>query len=249
MDALALCIENFFSYAQMVGGSPAGGLFQAPGGSAAGASGFDSADDNYAVFAPAAAAADLPLVAGFFEQRGLPFMVPVFPDLNENFRRRLNECGIISHCEYTAMSLPLADVPKTADDNAVRAISDADVRAWAQAAWLGFGDLGPASPEFLCFSRYLAACRSNRLYCLRQDGRAVCTGILHQSKNTCGLYYFAVPPAFRRRGYAKRLLKTLAAAAGTSELVLLATAAGLPVYLDSGFKALAAVPVSTKGRQ
>jgi GNAT superfamily N-acetyltransferase len=250
MDSLSLCIENFTSYTEMLGGSPCGDLLRADGG-LAGASGLASAGENYAVFGPGATENDLSSVVGFFGIRRLPFAVPVFPGLDDKFAHVLERHGVIPRHEYAAMSLPLAGRPRETDD-AAAAVTDAQsLEAWTSAVWLGFGDQGNPDLPFARHAAYLASCPANRLYYLAEGGNAVCAGLLHQSEHVCGLYYFATPPEFRRRGFAFRLLKALSAQAAqhSNQLVLLATEEGRPVYEKFGFQTLAMVPVRMKGEE
>ena len=253
MDSLALCLENFLSFTEMLGESPAGDLFRTQEGSVAGASGVESAGENYALFRPGATEEELSSVISFFGVRRLPFAVPVFPGLDDKFCRTLSRHDIEKRHEYTAMSLPLAGVSRAWNGGLFQArpADKGSVAEWGQTVWLGFGDTGRADAQTAKHAAYLASCPANSLYYLKIDGSPVCAGLLHKSANCCGLYYFATPPEYRRRGYAGRLLAALAAKAaeGADELVLLATSAGRPVYEKFGFQPLAPVPVRMKGME
>ena len=251
MDSLSLCIENFISFMEMLGDSPCGDLFRAPGDGLAGASGLASAGENYAVFGAGATENDLSSVVGFFGLRRLPFSVPLFPGLDDKFARALERHGVVPRHEYAAMSLPLAGLPRETDDAAATVADTQSLTAWTSAVWLGFGDQGRPDLPYARHAAYLASCPANRLFYLAEEGKAVCAGLLHQSEHVCGLYYFATPPEFRRRGFALRLLKTLSAQAAqaSDQLVLLATEEGRPVYEKFGFQALAMVPVRMKGEE
>ena len=251
MDSLALCIENFISFTEMLGESPAGGCFRTENGSVAGASGVESAGENYAVFLPGATEGELSSVIGFFGVRRLPFAVPVFPGLDDKFCRTLSRHSIEKRHEYTAMALALSGVPREEDDCVAAVETQKDLGEWTQAVWLGFGGTGSPDAAAVKHAAHLVSCGSNRLRFLRVDGEPVCAGLLHNSEHVCGLYYFATPPEFRRRGFALRLLKTLSAQAAqaSDQLVLLATEEGRPVYEKFGFQALAMVPVRMKGEE
>ena len=250
-DSLSLCRENFASFTEMLGGAPDGAYIRLADGSAAGASGLDSAGDSYALFAPGASATEAAIVVGFFDGGGFPFMVPLFPENGAALGAELARRGLTARGFHTAMSLSLAGTNFERGGDTTEASSESEVREWTETTWRGFGGEGAPDAAYTAFSRYMAQCAGNRLFFLRDEGRAVCAGLLLKSANTVGLYYFAAPPEYRRRGYARLLLRALAfeAAKEYGELVLLATEAGRPAYESFGFETLASITMMGRGAE
>lgn len=250
-DTLSLCRENFASFTEMLGSAPDGAYIRLADGSAAGASGLDSAGDSYALFAPGASTKEAATVVDFFDGGGFPFMVPLFPENGAELGAELARRGLTERGFHTAMSLRLAGSSFERGRDTTEVSSESDIREWTEATWRGFGGEGAPDATYSAFSRYMARRAGNRLYFLRGEGRAVCAGLLLKSTNTVGLYYFATPPEYRRRGYARRLLCALASEAVKEygELVLLATEAGRPAYESFGFKTLASITMMGKGAE
>ncbi len=237
--------ENFFSTVRMLGRSPGGDLLLLPSGTVAGATGLPYAGENYALFTSSATIDDLYAVLDFFKSRKLPFLVPQFPEMDEKFCALLALHGLEVRRSYTAMSIRVIS-REDPHDRAVIKISDHEqICEWADSSWAGFGGARPAPDNFRSLTKYMANCGENDLFYLNSEGQAACTGLLHNTGGTCGLYYFATLPELRRRGLAGRLMRSLVwqASCFSDNLVLLATEAGLPMYSRFGFNTIAQIPV------
>lgn len=131
-----------------------------------------------------------------------------------------------------------------------RVCGESEANEWGRVVWEGFGG-AVVTPEYLALARHLAARKENKLYLLRDGSDAVSSALLHHTERSCGLYYFATPPEFRRRGHAKRLMEFLVneAARDYKEMVLLATPEGLPLYSAFGYRALAEIPMRSDSEE
>lgn len=72
-----------------------------------------------------------------------------------------------------------------------------------------------------------------------EDGFAVGTGLLYQTGDVAGFHMVAVPPVYRRRGYARQIMLALIHKAHTLDCrlaTLQASTAGAPLYLQLGFE-------------
>lgn len=247
MENMSFFAINLFSMARMLGRSPAGGLLELPSGAVAAASGYPAAGENYLLLTADTAEGETEESLRFFSRRRLSFVAPALPNANRIALGTLEKAQIDARITYTAMSLDLErfradDAP---DDGLVRVSTPKEVRQWGQTVWKGFGG-GVIDAGYAALTRHMAGQSENTLYTLRDGGDAVACGLLHRDVvGGCGLYYFATKPAFRRKGYARRLMNGIAreAAAGHDKLLLLATPAGLLFYTDFGFASLAKVPM------
>ena len=120
-----------------------------------------------------------------------------------------------------------------------------DTARWGEAAWYAFGgEAGAAAKAYVPFGEYLANHPKNRAFALEEHGRYVSTALIHETDEAYGLYYFATVPERRRQGLAAKLMDGVTAALPEKKpLVLLATEAGLPFYINYGFKIIDKVPV------
>lgn len=246
MDSFGVFTENLFSFARMLGSKFGGGMLSGPSESLAAASGLPYAGENYLLLTPKASVFEAEQLLGFFAVRNLPFAAPELPDTPPKLVSALETKKIFPLRVYTAMTLDLSQASACEEKSLIQVPGKSGADDWGRVVWEGFGGSdGGLTEEYLALARHLASRPENGLYLLTEDGKPVSCGLLHRTKNSCGLYYFATPPAFRRRGYARRLMKALSgkAARDYKELVLLATTEGLSFYLDFGFKALAKIPM------
>lgn len=243
MDSRSVFTVNLFSFARMLGARLGGGSLSGPSGSVAASSGLPYAGENYLLLKPEASVFEAERLIGFFAARELPFVAPELPGTLPRLVSALEGNGILPVRTYTAMAIDLSRHTGAGEPRMKRVTDGAD--EWGRAVWEGF-DGGPDVPDdYLALARHLAGCRDNALYLLEEEGRALACGLLHKTENSCGLYYFATLPEFRRRGCARRLMEGLAAEAARhgGEMVLLATPEGLPFYLDFGFRRLAEITI------
>lgn len=244
--------ENFFSFAAMLGSAPHGGVL-AMGDSIAAASGQPYAGENYAIFGVGARPCDVRAILDFFRARSADFVAPILPLTPNDIVRALEANGIVHRCTYTAMSLQIhargTCVKSHKKSNefkeiSARRISNADAQRWGVSVWLAFG--GTMCDEARSYSEYaafLASHEKNDAFALEGDARYLSTALIHKTKRTAGLYYFATLPEWRRHGFAARLMDAVTAEYADMPFVLLATEEGLPFYLAYGFDALAKIPI------
>lgn len=249
MEAMQLFEENLFSYARMLGTNFGGGKLTDTSGSLASASGLPYDSENYLLLLPSASPFAAEQLIAFFQARSLPFIAPVLPGTPPRLLKVLDDAKVLPALTFTAMSIR----PEAAGGagRLLRVGAEAEAETWAHVVWHGFDSGGVTSPEYLALARHMAETPRNELYLLYDGDTPVSSALLHFTERSCGLYYFATPPEFRRRGHARRLMRALlgAAAGRYGELVLLATPEGLPFYLDFGFRALAEIPIRALGHQ
>lgn len=236
--------ENFFSFVSTLGGAPGGALLRLSHTSLAAASGQPHAGENYALFAENSGEAEVKKALAFFNGRKAGFAAPRLLRTPEEAVRALEENGAAARRIYTSMYLPPENMPEAGAPE-VKEISEDDAAKWGEAAWYAFGgEDGAEAVAYIPFGVYLAEHGSNRAFALQDGGVFASTALIHETRNTFGLYYFATLPDRRRRGFAQRLMDGVTAAlAGKKPLFLLATEAGLPFYTKYGFKTLDKVPV------
>ena len=244
MDFAGIFDKNFFSFAEMLGGAPGGGLLPLGGASLAVASGQPHAGENYALLAQGAEADDIRKAAQFFAERGAEFVTPWLPQTPQAVARALEEHGIERRRIYTSMYLPVEAERGHNSPEAV-ALTPENAARWGEAAWYAFGgEGGDAAHAYVPFGEYLARHPKNRAFALEEAGRYVSTALIHETPEAYGLYYFATVPERRRQGLAAKLMDgVIAALPEKKPLVLLATEAGLPFYISYGFKIIDKVPV------
>jgi ribosomal protein S18 acetylase RimI-like enzyme len=237
--------ENLLSAVRMLGRNPAGDLLELPSGTVAGSTGLPYAGENYALFSSAATAGDISLVFDFFKRMQIPFIVPQVNESSDKIYARLASYGFKPYHTYTAMSINTGSANDPRDADVVEVSGLVDTRKWADASWAGFTGEQPAPDNFRRLAEYMSDCNENSLFYLNFDGKPVCSGLLHKSMNTYGLYYFATHPGFRRLGLARRLMVHMLwrASFSAEKTVLLATESGYPMYLGFGFVTEAQIPI------
>ena len=244
MDFAGIFDKNFFSFAEMLGGAPGGGLLPLGGASLAAASGQPHAGENYALLAQGAGADEVEKAARFFAERGAEFVTPWLPQTPQAVARALEERGIERRRIYTSMYLPV-EAERGHCSPEVAEVTAAEAARWGEAAWYAFGgEAGEEARAYALFGEYLANHPKNRAFALEEEGRYVSTALIHETPEAYGLYYFATVPERRRQGLAAKLMDGAASALPEKKpLVLLATEAGLPFYISYGFKIIDKVPV------
>lgn len=235
---------NFFSFAEMLGGAPDGGVLRLGGMSFAASSGQSSAGENYVLLAEEAGSGDIERASRFFEERGAQFVLPWLPRTPQAVARTLEERGIERRRIYTSMYLPCENMSGKAPEG-FAPITEASAPRWAETAWLAFGGApGADALAYVPFGAYLATHGANRAFALAEGERLVSTALIHETNDAYGLYYFATMPDRRRRGLAAKLMDGVVASLPEQKpLVLLATEAGLPFYINYGFKIIDKVPI------
>ncbi len=244
MEFAAIFDKNFFSFAEMLGGAPGGALLPLSGRSFAASSGQRSAGENYALLAEGAEGRDVENALGFFAARGAGFVVPWLRQTPQSVARALLERKLERRRIYTSMYLAPGNTAGAAGDG-LAAIDAEKAARWGETVWRAFGgEEGEEERAYLPFCGYLAAHPKNRAFALDEAGRFVTTALVHETPEACGLYYFATMPDRRRQGLAAALLdRVRALLPARKPLVLLATEAGLPFYINYGFKIIDKVPI------
>ncbi|NLV82897.1 MAG: GNAT family N-acetyltransferase [Synergistaceae bacterium] len=247
MCELDIFKENFFSTMMMLGKNPAGSLTVLPSGSLVSMSGLPSEDDNYVLFNSLTTQCEVKKSLDLFNKQKVPFVAPEFPDLGEQLPKMLESLGLHTTNNYTAMYLSDKNKTYVSDTSCVEITSLSEAETWAIASWMGFEGKTPVSESYVDFTKYLISRRENKLFILKDKGIAVCSGLLCYSNRACGLYSFSTLPEYRRRGFAKLLMNSMAAVAFRSHniFVLLATEEGVPFYENFGFLSLANIPIRT----
>ncbi|MCF0248570.1 MAG: GNAT family N-acetyltransferase [Synergistes sp.] len=240
--------ENLYSFVSMLGGAPGGGRLEFSGVSLAVSSGRPYAGENYALFGMGAKESDVDSAAAFFRGRCSDFIVPLLPQTPFSLTAAFESNNLERRRIYTSMILPEEQLNEKNDalsDDIVE-ISNRDALDWGSAAWFAFGgEAGEEADSYKEYGAWLALHPDNRAFALKHEGRFVSTALIHETRRTFGLYYFATLPEYRRKGFAARLMGGLTAvlAGGEKPLVLLATEQGFPFYLSCGFKVIDRVPV------
>ena len=125
---------------------------------------------------------------------------------------------------------------------------EAGAERWAEAMWQGFG-AGPGAPGNLrVLVRGIRADGTLTLVTARIEDRDAGTFLLASapSSSAAGIYYFAVPPRYRRRGVATAMMTEIlriARRGGKWKILLQATPSGVPFYRAAGFEALGEIPL------
>lgn len=250
MDCYEIFEDDFRSYCKMLGCF--GTLREYPSGLLASASGISSAGENYALLSSSATPDDMRAADKFFREAHIPFVTPQLPGTPDNIIKELDLMGLRVQEVYTAMYAKGEPTKSVKSQGQLTEAVDEHLSCeWAQGAWFGFGGEKPFPASYANFAQYLSKRKDNKLFYLRQDGKAVSTALLHYSKYACGLYYFATLPEYRRKGLAKKLLKAIEPAAYSRHphFVLLATEEGLPFYLDFGFTVITKIPIRSYSKE
>lgn len=207
--------------------------------------GSDSASENWVFFRGTVEdEAVVRTALRFFEACGLPFVWPLLGGGEEV----LAGSGIREAGRLLAMARSCDRLVSKED---VRIVfepvrDDAEADRWADAMWLGFGADSAAPGKTSALVREMRTDGALRLVTARIDGQGAGTFLLALDPSAAGVYYFAVPPRFRRRGVATAMMVEilrLARREGRSRIVLQATPAGVPFYRSVGFEPLGELPL------
>ena len=173
----------------------------------------------------------------------VPYTVPIFPGCDEFMPQLLRDNGLRPGGTSFAMGLDKCDAVK---DAACEAVTNDNFADFVKLVWLGFDSACDLDYEYADYLKYMTNLPVTEAYLLRnEEGKAVSCGLLLDSGSVFGAYYFATLPEERRKGYARRLMGSLAARSFEKyeSLVLLSTEAGKPFYDNFGFAELGTVPL------
>ena len=225
-----------------------------PGGGFCLFTGSDSASENW-VFRRGSAPDEEAVYAAlrFFEacaagEGAAPFIWPL-PEGGGVLPR----FGLPERGRLLAMSRGCLDPAASADGgnpevSFVPVSDEADAERWAEAMWKGFG-AGPGAPGNLrILVRGMRADGTLKLVTARIEDQDAGTFLLASapSSSAVGVYYFAVPPRYRRRRVATAMMAEILRIAhrgGKQQILLQATPSGVPFYLAAGFEALGEIPL------
>ena len=180
-----------------------------------------------------------PNIARLLQQLPTPAVVPVWPGMPAGIEARLQQQRWHCAFEQTAMFLPLpAKLPGLDVCNhnfaSLPIHTPVDINHWCAIGSEAFGytiDTGIISR--------LANSHSTRLYLDYLNGLPVACALLHKTDNTIGLHQFGIARNFQGLGLARRFMHQLIREAESwqaKQLVLQASAAGLPLYTRLGFQ-------------
>ena len=210
------------------------------------ATGTNAASENWAFF-PSGAAEEQKVkrVCSFFEDSGLPFIWPLFPEAAAA-RQILEGSGMLAPGELLVMACSKIS-PK--ENNAAASLtfeSNEKTDIWAETAWMSFDSPPGAPASFIKLARGLRNSGGFFLLLARRDGVPVGTAMLTLSGRSAGIYYFATLPGERGKGIGEAMLREAARLAfehGRRVLILQATPSGVPFYASRGFKPLFRLPL------
>ena len=180
----------------------------------------------------------------FFETCGAPFVWPLLGEGRAVLSRfGLREAGRLLAMSRSCEALAEAEGPRV---TFAPVRDDAEADRWAEAMWAGFG-AGDGAPEaLLLLCRAMRTDDALRLVTARVEGRDAGSLLLALDPDAAGVYYFAVPPRYRRRGVATAMMAEALRHArdeGKRQIVLQATPSGVPFYRAAGFEPLGELPL------
>ena len=212
--------------------------------------GTEAASENWAFLPRPINKKDIENSLLFFEKCKVPFIWPLLPEQGEDSRSLLNasglnEAGILCMMRRSA-DLPLSDTtdPKALTFKQVNSRESSS--EWADAVWLGFGDDSPAPDSLKALAESLSIVKDVYLLAASMDSRIVGTSLLFLDTLSVGIYYFAVLPAYRRKGIAMSMMNeilNLAQYFKKQDILLQSTPAGKNFYLAAEFKPLSPLPL------
>lgn len=212
------------------------------------ATGTEAASENWAfVPSPSLNKAIVQRALPFFEALKLPFIWPVLPTADDEYRRLLEESGLPKQGSLTAMARRTSPVRSPKTDLTCEPVRTREEAAlWAEIAWRAFDSPPGAPAAFVYLAQELFTHGSFVLTIARRDTHPAGTYLLSLSGAEAGVYYFATLPEMRRNGVGAAMMNAiLNFAAGRSiDLVTLqATPAGTPFYASQSFQKLFDIPV------
>lgn len=234
--------DNFYTMGVLMAKAPKGNMLNISTALIC-SSGQPYPDENYLLFSPNANSVHIDCATQLMPSFRIPYTVPIFPGCDEFMPQLLRDNGLKPGETHYAMGL---DKCEMAMDPACERVTEENVKDFIETVWYGF-DSGPDFDyEYADYIKYMALLPVTESYILRnEEGKAVSCGLLLDSGSVFGTYYFATLPDERRKGYARRLMNSLAARSFEKyeSLVLLATEKGKPFYDSFGFADLGTVPV------
>ncbi|MEG1641474.1 MAG: GNAT family N-acetyltransferase [Synergistaceae bacterium] len=243
MSSYDLFMENFYAMSIMLTRAPKGSLLNISSAIIA-SSGLPFDDENFLLFGPSANAIHIDCAVGLMPGVGVPFSVPVFSNTDPFMPLLVKDKVACSESSHHVMALSRSGAFEF--DKCCELVDEGSIEEFAETVWKGFGTKGKVSEEYLEFARYLLSSPFNRLFILRNPRKkAVSCALLCDSGSSCGVYYFATLPRSRRKGFARRLMSSVASVAFEKyeSLVLLSTEDGFPFYSAFGFEDLGVLPV------
>ncbi len=134
----------------------------------------------------------------------------------------------------------------------VPVLDEAGAERWAETMWQGFGAEPGAPGNLHVLVRGMRADGTLTLVTARIEDQNAGTFLLASAPSSpaAGVYYFAVPPRYRRRGVATAMMAEIlriVRRGGKRQVLLQATPSGVPFYLAAEFGALGEIPLFSAG--
>ena len=248
MNFVSEAAENMrFTLGAMAALKTSRSIFFEDDGNFAFATGTKAASENWAFFPSRVTEIKIKRVCSFFEEQGLPFIWPLFPEAAEN-RRILEAAGMLSRGELQVMAGAAAKNSPEKNNAHLSLTFEINNKtdSWAETAWRAF-DSPPGAPgSFVKLSRGLRDSEGFFLILAKKDGLPVGTTMLTMSVGSAGIYYFGTLPEERGKGIGDALLReamSLAFKLGRRAVTLQATPSGAPFYASRGFRPLLKLPL------
>lgn len=182
-------------------------------------------------------------VLDFFSEREEAFMWPV---LDDNSRRVLEQCGVPYAGDLAAMTLKVSELAQSVrvrEGVTFERVGRENVNDWARTNWLGFGGGDDVPGNYYAFSEALSECEEVSLYLAKSEGECACTFAVADDGVNVGVYYLATVPEFRRKGIASSMMKKVCELSGGKDIVLQSTPSGVEFYRACGFSEDYRMPV------
>ena len=169
----------------------------------------------------------------FFRERGEASLWPLYGSGGEV----LESCGVVYDEDLSAMALTPVVRESGSGVRVERVRTREEAALWAETAGLGFGDDGTAE-GYRKFAEALSEQGRVSLYLAKHEGQCAGTFLVTYGSAAMGVYYFAVVPELRRKGFARAMMDEVCRLSGGKRVVLQATPIGEKFYRSYGFEEL-----------
>ena len=147
--------------------------------------------------------------------------------------------GLLYAGDLRAMSLCPSEIAMRPSNPDVIISPSKSPETWAATVWCGFGGNRDETPSgYTDFAEALSNEKRVSLYTAGTEGITAGTFLITNEPDVTGVYYFAVDPAFRRRGIALSMMNEICRLSEGKTIVLQATPSGVPFYKNFGFNDL-----------
>ncbi|HEY7803653.1 MAG TPA: GNAT family N-acetyltransferase [Orrella sp.] len=184
-------------------------------------------------------------------ERGLPFLVMIYPEAGAAFDQLASGMGLVFATEFPIMVRDDLHLEPSGNHEVqvVRAVGDEDARANAEVSFSAFHI--PVDSVLRSVPASFFDTTGADVYVARLNGDAVGSVALTYHGDTCGVWAMGTDATRQRGGIGRRLLSTAMAQArdtvGIRRFFLGATQAGFRLYESLGFKTVCAARVWVSG--